>query len=108
MSWKASEMLMDTIKHWAGFPATGVSLRQMVQFGERPSTGRCPTVRNSTTKQLTLFAVKALYFEHLNFFPKNSLFAWRIEYKSSATYQMDSMICPQLRRFKNGMRNHSK
>ena len=30
---------MDTIKHYSGFPATGVSLRQMVQFGERPSTG---------------------------------------------------------------------
>jgi len=39
MSWKKSEMLMDTIKHYSGFPATGVSLRQMVQFGERPSTG---------------------------------------------------------------------
>ena len=32
-------MLMDTIKHYSAFPATGVSLRQMVQFGERPSTG---------------------------------------------------------------------
>jgi pyruvate dehydrogenase kinase 2/3/4 len=30
---------MDTIRHYSGFPATGVSLRQMVQFGERPSTG---------------------------------------------------------------------
>lgn len=30
---------MDTIKHYANFPATGVSLRQMVQFGEKPSTG---------------------------------------------------------------------
>ena len=39
MSWKASERLMDTIKHYSGFPATGVSLRQMVQFGEKPSTG---------------------------------------------------------------------
>jgi pyruvate dehydrogenase kinase 2/3/4 len=39
MSWKKSERLMDTIKHYSGFPATGVSLRQMVQFGERPSTG---------------------------------------------------------------------
>ncbi|KAL8951586.1 MAG: hypothetical protein Q9222_002441 [Ikaeria aurantiellina] len=39
MSWKKSEMLMDTIKHYSNFPATGVSLRQMVQFGERPSTG---------------------------------------------------------------------
>jgi hypothetical protein len=41
MSWKKSEKLMDTIKHYSGFPATGVSLRQMVQFGERPSTGMC-------------------------------------------------------------------
>ncbi|MCJ1372422.1 hypothetical protein MMC20_003646 [Loxospora ochrophaea] len=39
MSWKKSEMLMDTIKHYSSFPATGVSLRQMVQFGEQPSTG---------------------------------------------------------------------
>ncbi|KAI9849041.1 MAG: hypothetical protein M1837_005932 [Sclerophora amabilis] len=39
MSWKKSEMLMDTIKHYSSFPATGVSLRQMVQFGEKPSTG---------------------------------------------------------------------
>ncbi|KAI0162798.1 mitochondrial branched-chain alpha-ketoacid dehydrogenase kinase-domain-containing protein [Pestalotiopsis sp. NC0098] len=39
MSWKASERLMDTIRHYANFPATGVSLRQMVQFGEKPSTG---------------------------------------------------------------------
>ena len=30
---------METIKHYSAFPATGVSLRQMVQFGERPSTG---------------------------------------------------------------------
>jgi pyruvate dehydrogenase kinase 2/3/4 len=39
MSWKKTDMLMDTIRHYANFPATGVSLRQMVQFGERPSTG---------------------------------------------------------------------
>lgn len=39
MAWKASERLMDTIKHYARFPATGVSLRQMVQFGEKPSVG---------------------------------------------------------------------
>ncbi|KAF2678664.1 alpha-ketoacid dehydrogenase kinase [Lentithecium fluviatile CBS 122367] len=39
MSWKRSEKLMDTIKHYSKFPATGVSLRQMVQFGEKPSTG---------------------------------------------------------------------
>lgn len=39
MSWRASERLMDTIRHYARFPATGVSLRQMVQFGEKPSVG---------------------------------------------------------------------
>ncbi|KAL1983667.1 hypothetical protein VTN96DRAFT_10096 [Rasamsonia emersonii] len=37
--WKASDKLMETIRHYASFPATGVSLRQMVQFGERPSPG---------------------------------------------------------------------
>lgn len=39
MSWKSSERLMNTIRHYAKFPATGVSLRQMVQFGEKPSVG---------------------------------------------------------------------
>ncbi|KAI9888259.1 MAG: hypothetical protein M1814_000798 [Vezdaea aestivalis] len=37
--WKFSPGLAETIKHYAAFPATGVSLRQMVQFGEHPSTG---------------------------------------------------------------------
>ena len=40
MSWRKTEGLMETIKHYSSFPATGVSLRQMVQFGERPSTGK--------------------------------------------------------------------
>lgn len=39
MSWKKTDRLMDTIRHYAKFPATGVSLRQMVQFGQKPSTG---------------------------------------------------------------------
>ena len=39
MSWKKTDRLMDTIRHYASFPATGVSLHQMVQFGERPSVG---------------------------------------------------------------------
>ncbi|CAI4217305.1 unnamed protein product [Parascedosporium putredinis] len=39
MSWKKTERLMETIKHYASFPATGVSLRQMVQFGKDPSVG---------------------------------------------------------------------
>lgn len=44
MSWKKSEKLMETIRHYANFPATGVSLRQMVQFGEKPSTGMQPAL----------------------------------------------------------------
>ncbi|RMZ84302.1 hypothetical protein DV738_g800, partial [Chaetothyriales sp. CBS 135597] len=39
MSWKASEKLLSNISHYATFPPTGVSLRQMVQFGEKPSVG---------------------------------------------------------------------
>lgn len=39
MSWKKTAELMETIRHYANFPATGVSLRQMVQFGEKPSVG---------------------------------------------------------------------
>jgi len=60
MSWKKSEKLMDTIKHYSGFPATGVSLRQMVQFGERPGTG---------TAKID--------------------YAWHIEYKNLATCPTD-------------------
>jgi pyruvate dehydrogenase kinase 2/3/4 len=56
MSWKRSEKLMDTIRHYASFPATGVSLRQMVQFGEKPSTGeRRPTPLLLRRSLLTLF-----------------------------------------------------
>ncbi|KAF1811199.1 alpha-ketoacid dehydrogenase kinase [Eremomyces bilateralis CBS 781.70] len=39
MMWRRTEKLMDAISHYATFPATGVSLRQMVQFGEKPSPG---------------------------------------------------------------------
>ncbi|KAF1989057.1 kinase isozyme 4 [Aulographum hederae CBS 113979] len=39
MSWRKSERLMEMISHYSKFPPTGVSLRQMVQFGEKPSTG---------------------------------------------------------------------
>ncbi|KAI5855908.1 mitochondrial branched-chain alpha-ketoacid dehydrogenase kinase-domain-containing protein [Tricharina praecox] len=37
--WKPSKSLMDKITHYSTFPATGVSLRQMVQFGQNPSQG---------------------------------------------------------------------
>ncbi|GAB7362517.1 hypothetical protein MBLNU230_g2836t1 [Neophaeotheca triangularis] len=40
MSWKRSAELMNQISHYSKFPATGVSLRQMVQsVGSNPSTG---------------------------------------------------------------------
>ncbi|VVT58474.1 uncharacterized protein SAPINGB_P006226 [Magnusiomyces paraingens] len=37
--WKLTKSLTNKIYHYARFPATGVSLRQMVQFGGRPSQG---------------------------------------------------------------------
>lgn len=37
--WRLTEELSNKIYHYARFPATGVSLRQMVQFGSRPSQG---------------------------------------------------------------------
>lgn len=45
--WKPTQALMDTITHYSQFPATGVSLRQMVQFGRNPSAGELegPNVR---------------------------------------------------------------
>lgn len=53
MSWKKTDKLMETIKHYSNFPATGVSLRQMVQFGERPSTGGFLWIGNKTWLLLT-------------------------------------------------------
>jgi len=34
-----TEALMERITHYSTFPATPVSLRQMVQFGQNPSPG---------------------------------------------------------------------
>lgn len=71
MSWKKSEKLMDTIKHYSGFPATGVSLRQMVQFGERPGTGTAKIdYQNSETTNVnelqgTLFRASQFLSEEL-------------------------------------------
>ncbi|ODV90251.1 hypothetical protein CANCADRAFT_104124 [Tortispora caseinolytica NRRL Y-17796] len=39
MSWKMTPKLAERIQHYARFPPTGVSLRQMVQFGQHPSPG---------------------------------------------------------------------
>jgi hypothetical protein len=38
---------MQTIGHYANFPPTGVSLRQMVQFGDKPSAGESRTNQSS-------------------------------------------------------------
>jgi pyruvate dehydrogenase kinase 2/3/4 len=69
MSWKKSEKLASTISHYAGFPATGVSLRQMVQFGEKPSTGRTSIIeidrRTNATQTGTLFRASQFLSEEL-------------------------------------------
>jgi hypothetical protein len=64
MSWHASEALMNTIKHYASFPATGVSLRQMVQFGARPSTGKMAHSVLSLVLVLYAMAMKDLADVH--------------------------------------------
>lgn len=38
-AWKLTQALKDKIAHFASFPQTGVSLRQMVMFGQNPSAG---------------------------------------------------------------------
>ncbi|KAK2756769.1 hypothetical protein FQN54_005215 [Arachnomyces sp. PD_36] len=74
--WRASERLMDTIRHYASFPATGVSLRQMVQFGDRPSTGtfdsalpvamrQSEALTHGTVSQGTLFRASQFLSEEL-------------------------------------------
>lgn len=70
MSWKKSTELMDTIRHYANFPATGVSLRQMVQFGEKPSVGmscHCHSCQKSHRLTLvgTLFRASQFLSEEL-------------------------------------------
>ena len=65
---------METIKHYSSFPATGVSLRQMVQFGERPSTGA--SVQSMTIRGFMVdMSFQERYFEHRNSCPKSSPFA---------------------------------
>ncbi len=39
MAWKMSKSILDQVTHYSNFPATPVSLRQMVQFGQNPSPG---------------------------------------------------------------------
>ena len=58
---------MDTIRHYAKFPATRVSLRQMVQFGEKPSVGTfcLPIFRANLTTTGTLFRASQFLAEEL-------------------------------------------
>jgi len=66
MAWRRSAQLMDTIGHYANFPATGVSLRQMVQFGERPSTGTLFRASQFLSEELPIrLAHRVQELEHL-------------------------------------------
>jgi len=42
MAWKATAELSNMIKHYANFPATGVSLRQMYELSGREMLLRVP------------------------------------------------------------------
>lgn len=52
--WKLSEELTKKIYHYALFPATGVSLRQMVQFGGSPSAGTMFRASQFVTEELPI------------------------------------------------------
>jgi hypothetical protein len=101
---------MDTIKHYSQFPATGVSLRQMVQFGERPSIGMKFQSGHETnsldTRADFVVAVKERYFVPLNSCLKSSRFDWRTECKSCRIFPMASMKCLRSKKSKTGMRSH--
>lgn len=73
--------LMETIKHYSNFPATGVSLRQMVQFGSNPSTGMARQ-RVQVGQALTSSLAQVPYSELLNSFQKSFRSVWPIECKS--------------------------
>ena len=74
MSWKKSEALMETIKHYSSFPATGVSLRQMVQFGERPSIGGDHLNCLETQFGLMVFVQQERFSARPNSFQRSSLY----------------------------------
>lgn len=114
---------MDTIRHYASFPATGVSLRQMVQFGDRPSTGmytavclfkQCPaSIRafqeNSSAADLMIsFPIQELSFVLHSSSLRNSPSAWRIAFRTSVNFPTGSVRCPLSKRSRTGTRNHSR
>lgn len=84
---------MDTIRHYANFPATGVSLRQMVQFGDKPSTGMClpppiPLLNCMRMVDADIIAKAPCSGPH-NSLPRNSQSAWRTASRNWTSYPMD-------------------
>ena len=78
---------MDTIRHYANFPATGVSLRQMVQFGERPSVGKM--IPEEYARSIGVAETsKVPCSERPNSCPRSCPFDSRIVSKSSEIFQM--------------------
>lgn len=113
--WRASEKLMETIRHYASFPATGVSLRQMVQFGERPSPGEkqdlslnCQRLEYGKIVMLNSSLLQVLSSVHRNFCQKSSQFASLTASRSFGSYLMASVRCPRLGRCRIGMPTHSR
>ncbi len=96
MSWKTSERLMDTIRHYASFPATGVSLRQMVQFGEKPSNGeyRSPSSAGHVRALIILsLPCQGPSSAHHSFSPRSSPSASHTASKNSRPYPTGSTRC---------------
>lgn len=101
MAWRASERLMDTIRHYAKFPATGVSLRQMVQFGDKPSTGAC-LVPQLTASPRRADPPQAPCSAPRSSSPRSCPFAWPTASRSSRTCPTASTTCPRYKRSRTG------
>ena len=108
MSWKQSEALLETIKHYSNFPATGVSLRQMVQFGERPSTGMSSGCALWVVPHTDDSSAQAQCSRPRRSLLKNFPYGSRIACRSLAICPTVSTRCPRFRKCGIGTLNRSK
>lgn len=111
------------IAHFANFPATGVSLRQMVQFGEKPSVGELPTrldwpVRLNCIVCCALETARGPSCSHVvsqvpssaprSSSPRSSPYGWHIASRSSTTFPTASARCPRSAVCMTGMPSRSR
>jgi len=108
MSWKKTDKVMDIIRHYASFPATGVSLRQMVQFGEKPSIGRHWPGRPSVARTRLTDRRQGRCSAPRSSSPRSSPSAWPTASRSSTACPTVLTRCRRSRRSRTGTRSRSR